>query len=348
MERNDLRIEKITNERKNLLSLVKENILKDNALLKEDITNVITLLNYDNENVKKYNAIVKAQNLIEELTKQIVEAETKEDIMTIRNKLNYYINKIKKEAVSRGITEEVYNTYYEHATILRKDIAKYLRFLKKEQRIEELKEENSNYDNLTDEEKKNLSKKLSNERSYNTRVMKMPIESTFTPKKKRNELDEISPKKHDRRELADIFRTNPPKRSLETFRDDKDFLENRLNHFNSMYKLEKPHTYKHSIIGNMASYIKNIRIYAVNKNRIRKMDFDHQIYYRGEDFRAYIAYNRANNSYLEGLKSIFRRSSLYNKENLYLNNHERCMDWMLSFIKERDITLNYELFGKTI
>ena len=139
MERNDLRIEKIINERKNLLDLVKANIIKDqNEYLRDDIVNIVTVLVKDEEHVKSYKAVIKAQALIEDLTKQIVEAKTVEEIAKIRNKLNYYINKIKKEAISRGISEEDCNKYYEHASILRKDIAKYIRFLKKEQRIEEL------------------------------------------------------------------------------------------------------------------------------------------------------------------------------------------------------------------
>ncbi len=355
MERNDLRIEKIINERKNLLDLVKANIIKDqNEYLRDDIVNIVTVLVKDEEHVKSYKAVIKAQALIEDLTKQIVEAKTVEEIAKIRNKLNYYINKIKKEAISRGISEEDCNKYYEHASILRKDIAKYIRFLKKEQRIEELKETNSNYEELSIEDKKKLSHDLSNERSYNTRVMKKPIESTYTPRKKHEEAsteleesEEIEENPIERKLSFFSEVSRIPKR-METFEDDADYVSTKVEDFDHRYRIITPHPYKRSIPVNMINYLRNIRIYAVNRASIRKMIWDFQNYYSGADFYSYIEYNRANNSFREGLRSVFKKSSLYNNENIHLNNHQRCIEWILEFIKTKNIKFNYEPKEKTV
>jgi len=372
MERNDLRIERIINERKNLLDLVKTNIIKDqNEYLRDDIANMVCVLVKDEEHVKSYEAVVKAQSLIESLTKQIVETTTVEEIIVIRNKLNYYINKIKKEVASRGISDEDCNKYYEHATILRKDIAKYIRFLKKEKRIEELKETNSNYDTLSDEDKKKLAHDISNERSYNTRIMKMPIESTFTPKKEEEpkleenqKLEEEEIKLEDSQELEEVedevsIDNHEEKTSLfsevkkvprrgQTYKDDIDYVSSKINDFSGKYHIVTPHPYNKSVPVNMINYLRNIRIYAINKANIRKMIWDFQNYYRGDDFYSFIEYNRTNNSFREGLRSVFKKSSLYNNENLHLNNHQRCVEWILEFIKNKGIRFNYEQTEKAI
>ena len=52
-------------------------------------------------------------------------------------------------------------------------------------------------------------------------------------------------------------------------------------------------------------------------------------------------YTRRDNSFIEGLRGIFKKSSLYNKENDCLDNHERCVNWILSYIRNNNITLNY-------
>ena len=135
---------------------------------------------------------------------------------------------------------------------------------------------------------------------------------------------------------------------METFEDDADYVSTKVGDFDHRYRIITPHPYKRSIPVNMINYLRNIRIYAVNRASIRKMIWDFQNYYSGADFYSYIEYNRANNSFREGLRSVFKKSSLYNNENIHLNNHQRCIEWILEFIKTKNIKFNYEPKEKTV
>ncbi len=71
------------------------------------------------------------------------------------------------------------------------------------------------------------------------------------------------------------------------------------------------------------------------------MIFDYSNFYRGNDLGVFIEYTRRNNSIIEGLRSIFNKSSLYNEENDCLDSHERCIRWILSCVRDNNISLNY-------
>ena len=103
------KIEKINNERILMLNIIKENINKNNISLSNNLNNIISTLNEDEKNTKKYKSILKAKQLIFELTEQIIIATSIEEITNLRKKINYYINKIKKELASREINEEVFD-----------------------------------------------------------------------------------------------------------------------------------------------------------------------------------------------------------------------------------------------
>ena len=138
MNNYDEKIKKIKETEKELLTSVKEEVEKNNNVLNLEIGNVINLLNYDSTLVKKYEAVVNAQKLIFGFARDINNSTSVDEIKEIRNKLNYYINKIKKEIKDRNLSEEVYNKYYENSSNLRKSIAKYVRYLKREDKISEL------------------------------------------------------------------------------------------------------------------------------------------------------------------------------------------------------------------
>ena len=87
------KILEIKNTQKELLSSVKEAILSEENLLNLNIQDLIEMLNYDETTVKKYEATLKAQMLIEEFTNEIVKTNDIEEIKELRNRLNYYINK---------------------------------------------------------------------------------------------------------------------------------------------------------------------------------------------------------------------------------------------------------------
>ena len=163
MNRDGIRIAKIKNDHAELLKRVRNSIVENDSILTESIKEVINVLDFDEKCIKKQEAMNSAQELIADLTKEIIEAKTKEEVFEIRKKLNYNINKIKAEIKKRNVDEKYLNDYQVKITYLRKDIASYIRFLKREDNIVEIDKLYSNYNNLTKEEMTTLKKALKRE-----------------------------------------------------------------------------------------------------------------------------------------------------------------------------------------
>ncbi len=386
-ESNTARINKIKEERYELLKEVRENINNCNEKVLDNASDIINALNCDEKNIKKYEALKKAQSLIESLTKEIANATTKEEVESLRKKLNYYINKVKDEAKKRNID---YSKYYEHATNLRKNIAKYIRFIKRKEQIDMLENVNNNYEELNDDALKMLSKQISSARNYNTRVIKegkrtstnnnsslVTMEQTKEEeienvslnneteikeitlddiKRKRDRnisravIDEDIPQRHLRVKRSNMdsigdFRSDK-KRLLpepKKFESDKDFISSRVDEFDNRYQMLNPIEYNQSFGKNIVSFMKNIPIYSINKRKLERIKLDYSLFHRSEDLGIYMKYVKMDNSIIEGLRKVFHNSSLYNNEEIYLNNHERCVNWILSVVREKDIQLNYRL-----
>lgn len=174
MNKVDTRIEKIKSDHANLLKMVRESILKNRYNFDYEIDEVIGVLDFDEKSINKFEAMVNAQELIVSLVQQILDAKNVEDVLNIRKKLNYYINKIKSELKKRNVKQTIIDKYQEKSNFLRKDIAKYIRFLKRENNIADIEKLYSNYDNLTKEEMETLKKALKREVNYNTRNINPP------------------------------------------------------------------------------------------------------------------------------------------------------------------------------
>ena len=332
-EKNQSRIDIIKEERIELLMEVRESIKEQNENVLNNANEIISLLEYDDMNIKKYQSLKEAQELINSLTIEIANSNSKEDIEKLRKKLNYYINKIKNEAKKRNID---YNNYYEKVSTIRKDISKYIRFLKKQDQINELEMINNNYELLTDEDKEKLQRQLLTARNYNTRIKK--------EQENKKEEDIISIQAEKKKEKNIKFNFSKKLRLLDlmdSYSSDEEFISNKIIEFNKRYDLNETYDYNDSIGKNVISFFKNIPIYNTNKKLLKKMYFDYANFYGGDDLGLYIDYTRRNNSIIEGLKGIFKKSSLYNKENIYLDNHNRCVNWILSFVKRKGIQLSY-------
>jgi hypothetical protein len=177
------KIQKINDDRKTMLNSVKDNILNNNNTLINNLDNIIEMINIDEVNTKKYTAIVRMKSLIFDLTEKIVNANSIEEITTLRKKINYYINKIKKELVERNIEQDDMDKIQGKVDYLRYDITKYIRFLKRETNITKISNHYDNISNLTIEEKKEFKKLLANESRYNKRNLSS-LNSYPTRKKK--------------------------------------------------------------------------------------------------------------------------------------------------------------------
>ena len=109
----------------------------------------------------------KAHNLIINLINEIVNSNNPDKIANIRKKLNYYINKIKREMIKRQLDEEKISKYSEEVKTIRNHISKYIRFLKRQEKIEEIKKLSKNYQELSSDEQKIMQKMISLELKYN-------------------------------------------------------------------------------------------------------------------------------------------------------------------------------------
>ena len=67
---NQEKLEKIQNERKIMLNTIKESIKNNNKNLHQNISDISFILSIDEKNSKEYKAIIKAQELIVNLTEE--------------------------------------------------------------------------------------------------------------------------------------------------------------------------------------------------------------------------------------------------------------------------------------
>lgn len=187
------KIIKVNKEHLELLSLAKEELTQDNNDTYNFSKEVLNTIKYDEKNIKKYEATVKAQNLIQNLTEQILNSNSPEEIVLLRKKINYNINKIKAELARRNVPQEVIDNYNKEVSSIRKSIAVYIRFLKREENINEINRLSINIDNLNKEELTNLKKCLQKEKRYNTRYL-----NEYKKIKENSNTEEISVKEEEK------------------------------------------------------------------------------------------------------------------------------------------------------
>ena len=367
MVREDKRISEIKEQRKELLFRVKESITTNNDKVTRSNEDILWLLDLYDKNSKKYEAIVKAQELILNLTKEIAECNDVEQIMTIRNKLNYYIRKIKSELNSRNIDGRIVDEYYNNVSYLRKDIAKYIRYLKRNDNILEIERLNRNINNLSAEDREKLRKLLRNEKRYNNNNLNPKKVNKKNKKSKLSIMDELSREPliftnnadNNDFKIDSIFGSDTlefhfsnegrKKNIIDEFdtekaiidfvpekMDEEAYLSGRVNMYSKKYGIEDTYQYDDSFGKCLINLFRNIPIYVANKSRIKYMKRDHQTYYSGSDLTGYIEYIKKQSSIGYALKSIFSKSYLYSREGQYLNNQKKCASWIREFCDNQE------------
>jgi len=371
MNNYDDKIVTIKKTEKALLELVKDKIHENNQIFNNHITEIVDLLNYDSKMVKKYEAVVNAQEQIKELANQIKNANNVEEIVEIRKKLNYFINKVKKEMKQRGISEDIYNKYCENATNLRKSISEDVRYLKRENKINEIERLNDNIADLTEEDSKRLEKLIKNELSYGKRcISNYNIEKIDLSLNEKNELrenedisEEVQKNSTLKEELDNFFsRSNKkimdsnltnesngfsPRVKIKDF-DKKaystvyDYLDEQVDVFNQRYKIVQPKKYTKNPIKNLKIYTKNIPILLYNKEKVRFMMRDYSYYHKKSELMGYSEYIKRNSSLLYNLKKSIKGNSLDDKREYYAQEHKKCIYWILDYCKNNDLVISYE------
>ncbi len=349
MNKIENRIEKIKEEHIFLLKTVRDNITSNKNSFVKEASDVINALEIDEKNIKKYEALVKAQELIASLTEEIVSAKTPSEVSNIRKKLNYYINKIKTELKNRNMDEDKIEKYQEKNQDLKKEIAKYIRFLKREDNINEIERLYSNYENLSNEEINTLKKALSRERNYNTRNMKPPKKTEKNLVKENNKLS-YSTSNKDSVSTSET-QTNDDKNKLSysasnmgsigmvdvQISDDKNnslinhYFKEKITLWNRQYKILATYDYNQSRISNLIIFFCNIPKNIHNKKAIKLMKHDYKHYYRGYDFASFIEYQTKRNSIKNGLRFVLNKTLLYTDESNCLSNHDECYKWLIEY-----------------
>ena len=375
---NEEKINKINDDRITILNIIKENITNKHKNIDESINMALEVIKFDDKNTKEYKAIIEAQNLINDLTNQIIMATTVDEIQVIRKKINYYINKIKKEFEKRNINENELEVLKNNTDYLRKGISSYIRFLKRENNINMINVYN-NLKGFSDEDKTKFKKLLDNELRYNKRFINGKENNNHHSYKKDNNIKHIdsveeelsnnsknkgSANKHEndknRQRLFDELAREVAKSQNTTVNSERaeniplstsikpssidinsdfdlfdytsdDYMSNRIDLFKNRYGVIAPDEYGEITGANIATFFRNIPVYANNRKAIKKMVEDTKVYYRGEDLIGYIEYIKKSNSVFRAFKQLFSNSFLYSREEAYLNSHDECMNWIINY-----------------
>ena len=163
---NDEKISKIISEREEIICDVKQSI--DNNIISTEaaINDVLSVIEFDDKSIKEYQAIIKAKELITNLTYEIINSDSPEEIVSIRNRVNYYIKKIRNILKQRGVKDSDINYIMNNISKVRKNYAKYIRVLNRNSKINEIILLNDNIDDLSIEDKERLKRLLKNEMNY--------------------------------------------------------------------------------------------------------------------------------------------------------------------------------------
>ena len=333
------RIEKIENmklDRLELYRLVKESISNNNISYRNDTEELTKALYEEEQTSKKYSSIVKAQELVVSLSQEIMEAKTPEEIIALRKKLNYYINKIKTEIKKRNISEEELSKYQDNASHLRKDISTLLRYSKREVKLNEIDELNSR-ENLSKEDKKYLGKLISTERRYNRVNLHPEIYKKPKKKKENNFLKELSFKLE--KSPVPVYRSEFLQQDA-PIEEIENYVEEKVSCFRQQYNIEDSREYSGSKIKNLFIFFQNIPVILRNRKKIQSMVVAHNIFYSGDDLGSYIEYMSRKNSIRNNIRNILSRSYLLSDESKYLNDHTKCVEWIIDYCKYYDLTLS--------
>lgn len=173
MNKSEKYIKKLEENRRLALEYITKAIDSNNTSICLNVDDVIimTLLN-DGVNDKNNNeALCNARGTIKSLISEIRNASSEEEIVNVRKKLNYYLNKVKSLMKQKEVSEENITLYSNIVKELRNNIGEYLRLVKRNDYVFSLKELASK-EILTEDEEKLLENSYERERRFNTRLLK--------------------------------------------------------------------------------------------------------------------------------------------------------------------------------
>ena len=348
MNKYEERLKLIREDRQKLLRMVKKSLEENNEQVVYSAKNIERVVEYDENNMKKYENILKVREYIENIASSIINSKSKEEVESLRAELNKAIAKVRREMKKRNIDETKYN---QDILNLRKDISKYIRIVKREETLTTIEDLSKRVDTLNEEELIELRKLLRREKSYNTRNLNTNKKEEIvddTPEF----LKELFRKEKENNKVIKVEQplflepTSKPKNlpiELDPeYESERDFISEQVKGFKERYHLSKTNVYTRNTASNVVSFLKNIPIYVENKRKIKKMENEAGVFYRGNDLVGFIEYQREKNSLKSGLRSIFGRSILYNRDNEYVAEHEKCVRFIQNFCRDNSLSLSFK------
>ena len=336
MKRNnyDDKINKINSERIEMLKLIKEELTNSQNNINSSIDDIQLVLLYDKYAIDGYKTVLKTKKLINDLLEQISSSNNIDDIIKLRKKINNYINKIKKIIKERNIEDDILTNMVNNTTYLRKGMAKYVSYLKREKKLNEINKLNSSFQELNSENKNCLKKYLKNESKYNKRILKNAsikkdtiIEQTNAPIEKYNPYKEIL----EDEEYEEIEQ-NDNNNLIEEVNIDSsnklDELQSNIQQYTRIYNLDNVLPYNDK---KFITLLKNIPAYYRNKKIIKKMIVDYKYFMLNEDLLGYISYSKKRNSIVFAIEQLFNKSKLSEDEMKYLSDHSNCKEWINNY-----------------
>ena len=308
---NQDRIERVKENNKLLLKNVKEEMNNSSQNFLTSVAKLVDEIKENTTDEKKEKYFNKAKDKLEFLASEINNADSLEKVTDLRNKLNYYITKIRREMDKKEFISFEYFRFKDLTIKYRNSIAKDVRYLKRENNISKMEKLNSNYDNLSEEEKIEFKKLLRREQNYNSKNL---VE--YKKEEKRKEFFRISNLELNEKRAMEII-------SL----DNQNELNEKLGEINRFYRLNTLPTYDSGVGTNVLKLVRNIPNYLKNKGILSSINKKNN-YFDDKVLDAFIEYNKRRNSIRLSLKEILNPKYRDSMEALYLRKEEYCPYWI--------------------
>lgn len=303
---NQERINKITDGNNILINKSYEELEKSSYYFRRSVERISDELKFDNDEKKS-----EIKELLLSLSEEINSTYSIEEIDELRKKINYLINKVKKEIEKKDINIIPVDNFVEATTNFRKSIAKNIRYLKRVNNIEMIESLNSNYDNLNEEELLNLKKMIKREQNYNHK--------NLNPSKK-----EVK-KEIKNEESIKVSNLKVNQKVIELNTHNK--VNENVNKIKQVYKLNRLPEYDKSLGENFITFVKTIPTYIKNKKIISSIDLE-DTELDEKTLNGFVEYSKKRNSIRLTLKEIVKPKYRKSIESLYLRNDNYCSYWI--------------------
>ena len=106
--------------------------------------------------------VTKAMNMLTNLTYELIKSNNIDNVLKTRNRINYYINRIKT------LTNVSDNLFYDNLFLYRDDIKEHVRIVKRSVNVSKIT--TTIYDTISKDEKKSMNALMAKERAFNKRL----------------------------------------------------------------------------------------------------------------------------------------------------------------------------------